>query len=195
MVFMAMARVVWASKEMEPYDMAPVTNLFTISLAGSTCSQAQKGFDTNDTAPVTNLFTISLAGSTCSQAQKRFHADESLQANKASVKTGLLMSSLLFVWCLEEQVHACEGLKVGAYLVRGIFDRHVPDVQMLTWTGQTSTAIKHISCVGGFARLATVCVIIRQLASDKVVNTADLLNWDGSTGLELEHATQVDLLI
>ncbi len=41
MVFMAMARVVWASKEMEPYDMAPVTNLFTISLAGSTCSQAK----------------------------------------------------------------------------------------------------------------------------------------------------------
>ena len=41
MVFMAMASVVWASKEMEPYDMAPVTNLFTISLAGSTCSQAK----------------------------------------------------------------------------------------------------------------------------------------------------------
>ena len=30
MVFMAMASVVWASKEMEPYDMAPVTNLFNL---------------------------------------------------------------------------------------------------------------------------------------------------------------------
>ena len=80
--------------------MAPVTNLFTISLAGSTCSQAQLGFYANDMARVTNLFTISLAGSTCSQAQKRFHADKKLQANKASVKTGLLMSSPLFVKCL-----------------------------------------------------------------------------------------------
>ena len=41
MVFMAMARVVWASSEMEPYDMAPVTKRFTISLAGSTCTHIQ----------------------------------------------------------------------------------------------------------------------------------------------------------
>lgn len=32
-------------------------------------------------------------------------------------------------------------------------------------------------------------------AKDTVVNAADLLDWDSSVGLELEHATQVDLLI
>ena len=35
---MAMARVSWASAEMEPYDMAPVENRLTISLTGSTSS-------------------------------------------------------------------------------------------------------------------------------------------------------------
>ena len=33
---MAIARVVWASREMLPKDMAPVANLFTIFSAGST---------------------------------------------------------------------------------------------------------------------------------------------------------------
>ena len=35
-LFMATARVEWASIEMEPNDIAPVTNLLTISEAGST---------------------------------------------------------------------------------------------------------------------------------------------------------------
>ena len=38
MAFMATASVVCASSEMEPYDMAPVQNRFTISFAGSTCA-------------------------------------------------------------------------------------------------------------------------------------------------------------
>ncbi len=36
--FIAMARVSWASREMEPYDMAPVEKRLTISEAGSTSS-------------------------------------------------------------------------------------------------------------------------------------------------------------
>eukprot|EP00976_Prorocentrum_cordatum_P012569 251308-Prorocentrum_minimum.AAC.5 len=36
-LFMARARLVCASSEMDPYDMAPVQKRFTISLAGSTC--------------------------------------------------------------------------------------------------------------------------------------------------------------
>ena len=36
---MATARVSWASFEIEPYDMAPVANRLTISLAGSTSSR------------------------------------------------------------------------------------------------------------------------------------------------------------
>jgi hypothetical protein len=35
---MAMARVVWASKEIEPYDMAPVQNRLTMFSADSTSS-------------------------------------------------------------------------------------------------------------------------------------------------------------
>ena len=35
---MAIASVSWASLEIEPYDIAPVANLLTISLAGSTSS-------------------------------------------------------------------------------------------------------------------------------------------------------------
>ncbi len=35
-LFMASARVVCVSREMEPYDMAPVQKRFTISFAGST---------------------------------------------------------------------------------------------------------------------------------------------------------------
>ncbi len=35
-LFMAMARVVWASMEMLPKDMAPVANLLTMLDAGST---------------------------------------------------------------------------------------------------------------------------------------------------------------
>ena len=35
-LFIATARVVWASLDIEPKDMAPVENLFTISEAGST---------------------------------------------------------------------------------------------------------------------------------------------------------------
>jgi hypothetical protein len=35
---MAMARVVWASREIEPYDMAPVQNRFTMFSADSTSS-------------------------------------------------------------------------------------------------------------------------------------------------------------
>lgn len=38
--FMALARVVWASREMEPYDMAPVQKRLTISFASSTCTQS-----------------------------------------------------------------------------------------------------------------------------------------------------------
>ena len=38
MRFMAIARVVWASQEMEPNDMAPVAKRLTISDAGSTSS-------------------------------------------------------------------------------------------------------------------------------------------------------------
>src|SRR5207253_6798596 len=38
MRFMAMARFSWASLEMEPKDIAPVTKRLTISLAGSTWS-------------------------------------------------------------------------------------------------------------------------------------------------------------
>jgi len=53
-------------------------------------------------------------------------------------------------------------------------------------------------------RICTACVCqchhkgnmqVTKCANDTVVNTADLLNWDSSTGLELEHAAQVDLLI
>ena len=42
MVFMATASVVCASSEMEPYDMAPVQNRFTISAAGSTCAEPER---------------------------------------------------------------------------------------------------------------------------------------------------------
>jgi hypothetical protein len=38
MRFMAMASVSCASREIEPYDIAPVANRLTISLAGSTSS-------------------------------------------------------------------------------------------------------------------------------------------------------------
>ena len=41
--FMAMARVVWASVEMEPSDMAPVAKRLTMSLAGSTSSSGIRG--------------------------------------------------------------------------------------------------------------------------------------------------------
>ena len=41
--FMAMARVSWASAEMEPYDMAPVEKRRTISLIGSTSSRGTAG--------------------------------------------------------------------------------------------------------------------------------------------------------
>lgn len=37
-LFMAMARVLWASNEMEPYDIAPVQNRRTMLSAGSTSS-------------------------------------------------------------------------------------------------------------------------------------------------------------
>ncbi len=40
---MAMARVSWASAEMEPYDMAPVENRFTISATDSTSSMGTGG--------------------------------------------------------------------------------------------------------------------------------------------------------
>ena len=40
MRFMAMASVVWASREIEPNDMAPVENRRTMFLAGSTSSSA-----------------------------------------------------------------------------------------------------------------------------------------------------------
>src|SRR5665647_3500705 len=38
MRFIAMASVVWASREIDPYDMAPVEKRRTIDLAGSTSS-------------------------------------------------------------------------------------------------------------------------------------------------------------
>ena len=38
MRFMAMASVSWASREIEPYDMAPVAKRLTMSTAGSTSS-------------------------------------------------------------------------------------------------------------------------------------------------------------
>ena len=38
MRFIAIASVSWASREIDPSDMAPVENRFTISLAGSTSS-------------------------------------------------------------------------------------------------------------------------------------------------------------
>ena len=37
--FIAIAKVAWASVEIDPNDIAPVTNLFTISLADSTSSR------------------------------------------------------------------------------------------------------------------------------------------------------------
>ena len=37
-LFIAIAKLVWASLLIEPKDIAPVANLFTISLAGSTSS-------------------------------------------------------------------------------------------------------------------------------------------------------------
>ena len=36
---------------------------------------------------------------------------------------------------------------------------------------------------------------VTKCVNDTVVSTADLLDWDSATGLELEHATQVDLLV
>ncbi|CAB4952807.1 unannotated protein [freshwater metagenome] len=38
-----MARVSWASCEIDPYDMAPVENLRTISVTGSTSSRGTAG--------------------------------------------------------------------------------------------------------------------------------------------------------
>ncbi len=43
-LFMAMAKVVWASMEMLPKDMAPVANLLTISEAGSTWNLDENEF-------------------------------------------------------------------------------------------------------------------------------------------------------
>ena len=40
---MAIASVSWASLEIEPYDIAPVANRLTISLAGSTSSSGTDG--------------------------------------------------------------------------------------------------------------------------------------------------------
>ena len=45
MRFIAIASVSWASFEIEPYDMAPVANRFTISLTGSTSSIGTGGRD------------------------------------------------------------------------------------------------------------------------------------------------------
>ena len=50
-LFMAIARVVWASREMLPKDMAPVANLLTIFAAGSTC---------NITITITTIITITI---------------------------------------------------------------------------------------------------------------------------------------
>ena len=43
-LFIAIANVEWASVDIDPKDMAPVANLFTISLTGSTWSNGTGSF-------------------------------------------------------------------------------------------------------------------------------------------------------
>ena len=59
MRFIAIARVSCASREIEPSDMAPVANRFTISLAGSTSSSGMP--------PSASLAELAAARGACSR--------------------------------------------------------------------------------------------------------------------------------